>query len=130
MYVIKAKLNPLVKIRYAEGLTTYQLAEMAGMTRGRISQVENGITTKKIPKKILRAVEQLGYDPEKVQAEYLEWMRENAREEKVAKSCLPKPRQKKLTASPESGLNPHKTIESDPLIKNLSQQKAQTTPTR
>lgn len=71
-YTLEADWNPLTKIRLAKGMNTYQFAKLAGISRGHLSLVEHGGTLK-LSRRILAAVEKLGYDPEEIQREYIEW---------------------------------------------------------
>lgn len=72
--MLTIEVNPITKIRLAHGIPMYKLAKMAGLSAGRVSQIEKGIDSKRgLPPRLLQAVEQLGYDAREVQAEYLAW---------------------------------------------------------
>ncbi|MFW5988535.1 MAG: helix-turn-helix domain-containing protein [bacterium] len=64
--------NPLEKIRKKNGWSIEEFASVADMSFTAVYNALNG-STQNINSKILEAVEQLGYDPEKVRKEYQEF---------------------------------------------------------
>lgn len=64
--------NPIYRIRKEKQLSVYELGVLAGVSGTRITQIESGEPLK-LPAKILAAVEILGYDPQRVQDQYMQW---------------------------------------------------------
>lgn len=65
-------INPVVKVRKEKGLSVTQLAILAGVTSARIRQVEQGDAVR-LSGNVLGALEQLGYDPERLNRDYTVW---------------------------------------------------------
>ena len=65
-------INPVVKVRKEKGLSVTQLAILAGVTSARIRQVERGDAVR-LSGNVLGALEQLGYDPERLNRDYTVW---------------------------------------------------------
>lgn len=76
MYVIRDDFNPITKIRLVRGMNTAEFARFIGLTRTRLSQIEHGHAPK-LTKRVLFEIAKLGYDPETIQSEYLQWREKN-----------------------------------------------------
>jgi len=72
-------MNPLKKARLEKGLTSIQFATLAGVTGGRIRQLEAG-EAPGLSASVKNALARLGYDPEKVDKEYRQWREERVRQ--------------------------------------------------
>ncbi|MFW5991670.1 MAG: hypothetical protein ACOCQN_00580 [Halanaerobiaceae bacterium] len=64
--------NPLQKIKEKNGWSIREFASVAGMSFTATYNCLNG-NTQKINQRILKAVEQMGYDPEEIKKEYQEY---------------------------------------------------------
>lgn len=78
-FVVQEHLNPVTKARLVRGMNTAEFARLIGLTRSRLSQIENGHAPK-LTRRVLRELERLGYDPETMAMEYQQWRERNHKE--------------------------------------------------
>lgn len=64
--------NPLAKIREERGLTISEMSILGDCSFISIQRIESG-SSRKIPKSILNAVTNLGYNPDNFKEDYAKW---------------------------------------------------------
>ncbi|MFW6026194.1 MAG: helix-turn-helix domain-containing protein [Candidatus Woesearchaeota archaeon] len=75
--------NPIVKIRKSYNLTKKEFANLSGVSYDTLSRNEVGLVQQP-HKKILKALEELGHDPEKIRSDYKKY-KENLQKKALQK---------------------------------------------